>query len=391
MRTQPQCLPAMDSSDKPNDMSLWAEEKLRILVLVNGVSPTNMAYNEFVFPRRHQYKTTICSLLASKITIDTEVQFCHAGGNAVRYLCLLRRHMKESSIDLIHVHSCHTGLIFLWAVLLTKPSALRRTVMTIHDSYGSFRWKHRLLLIPAFVFFGKLICCGRASFHSFPRIFRRLGRKRLHYIRNGVNVERVDKVRSKMDKDGGEETCGVKMLYVAAFRPIKNHLTLLKALARVAAEDVHLYLVGEGPEMEACRQAVGGLGLKRRVTFTGELSRENTIRWMARSDIFVSPSIGEGLPVALLEAMTCCCPVILSDIQPHHEIKGNVGCIPLVQPDDADGFARAIQHFIEVSSDTRHAWGLKCRNRVVRHFALSRMLAEYDKLYAEIAGSTYTM
>jgi hypothetical protein len=105
---------------------------------------------------------------------------------------------------------------------------------------------------------------------------------------------------------------------------------------------------------------------------------------MAASDVYVSASFGEGLPIAVLEAMVARCPVVLSDIDPHREIAEGVDFIPLVDPRDVQGFGDQVQRIRSLSPDARAELGERCRAHVESRFALANMHAGYDEVYREL-------
>jgi glycosyltransferase involved in cell wall biosynthesis len=120
---------------------------------------------------------------------------------------------------------------------------------------------------------------------------------------------------------------------------------------------------------------------------TGLIERDHVFERFVEADVFVSASWGEGLPVAVLEAMACRRPVILSDIPPHREIAKGVGFIPLVEPADAQGFAREICKLRDMPAAERAAIGGKCRALIEERFGLATMHAGYAKVYAQVAGT----
>jgi glycosyltransferase involved in cell wall biosynthesis len=108
---------------------------------------------------------------------------------------------------------------------------------------------------------------------------------------------------------------------------------------------------------------------------------------LLNADLFISLSKGEGLPVSVLEAMACRCPVLLSDIPPHREIAEGVDFIPAIHPDDAAGYAREIRKFREMPASERAIVGQKCRRIVEERFSLSAMHAGYENVYDEVLGT----
>ena len=127
------------------------------------------------------------------------------------------------------------------------------------------------------------------------------------------------------------------------------------ALARVpfhsGAAKAELHIFGGGPLYTECR----GLGLEN-VTFHG--FSPDVVPWLQAADLFVSASRSEGMPLAVLEALSCGCPALLSDIAPHREIAGAVhgqSCVRLFDAADekccADGLAGAFASLPERPAD----------------------------------------
>ena len=82
--------------------------------------------------------------------------------------------------------------------------------------------------------------------------------------------------------------------------------------------------------------------------------------------------------------MACGCPVILSDILPHKEIADGQDFIPLVPPDNVDGFSREIERMRSMSRQQRFQIGLKCRKLIEEKFSLTSMCNNYHRLYREV-------
>jgi glycosyltransferase involved in cell wall biosynthesis len=103
-----------------------------------------------------------------------------------------------------------------------------------------------------------------------------------------------------------------------------------------------------------------------------------------KANLFVSASDREGMPIAVLEAMACQCPVVLSDIPPHREIADGEDFIPLIAPDDAEGFAKEIKRIRNMDRFEKLELGRKCRKLVERRFSLAAMHKNYARLYEQL-------
>jgi glycosyltransferase involved in cell wall biosynthesis len=144
-------------------------------------------------------------------------------------------------------------------------------------------------------------------------------------------------------------------------------------------------IIGNGPERPPLARLSAQAGIGERVEFTGEVDRQSVYERMLASDIFISASRVEGLPLAVMEAMACGLPVVLSDIPPHREIVGD-DCV-LVSPGDAAGFAKQIARILAMSAAGRREMGEKNRLTITSQFGLDAMFDAYENLYREVVGS----
>jgi glycosyltransferase involved in cell wall biosynthesis len=154
--------------------------------------------------------------------------------------------------------------------------------------------------------------------------------------------------------------------------------------AEAAGEESRLQIIGTGSLESAVTEMVEARGLEGRVDATGLVPRDEVFRAYAQSDLFVSVSHGEGLPVAVMEAMAAGLPVVLSDIPPHREVTHGLDKVPLVRPGDVAGFAREIERFHRMPREQRREIGRQCRALVLERFTLQRMHAGYDRVYREL-------
>lgn len=135
------------------------------------------------------------------------------------------------------------------------------------------------------------------------------------------------------------------MISVGEMTANKNQKTLIKALTGSQLENVHYMIAGSGVCRPQLEKYASELKVSDRVHFLGY--RKDVAALLQASDVFVFPSYREGLPVALMEAMSAGVPVVAS------RIRGNVDLIEdgvngfLCAPDDADGFADKIRMLLD--------------------------------------------
>jgi glycosyltransferase involved in cell wall biosynthesis len=255
--------------------------------------------------------------------------------------------------------------------------------MTIHDSYPNYKLRNRLMWLPVFARFHRIVFCSQASYDSFPNIYKRLGRNRLCVVQNGLDVARVDRVAAQA-RQRPHPKHDFTIIAISRLVDIKNPLSVVAAFQHGADETSRLVYLGDGPLRGSLVKSSQDAGHYGQIEFTGLIPREQVFDHLLNADLFISTSRGEGLPVSVLEAMACRCPVLLSDIPPHREIAEGVDFIPLVPASDVAGFAREIKRFREMPVSQRAIIGQNCRKLVEARFSLSAMHAGYEAVYAQV-------
>lgn len=173
---------------------------------------------------------------------------------------------------------------------------------------------------------------------------------------------------------------------VGRFSPEKGHLIVLDAFSRLAARnpDARLVIAGDGPLRATMEQRIRALGLQSVVRITGWISNDVVRQELLASRVLVQPSLQEGLPVVLMEAMALGRPVISTYVSGIPELV-----VPqtgwLVPAGDADALAEAMEQSIQVSDERLSAMGAAARARARARHSID---TEVAKLAALFAGST---
>lgn len=359
--------------------------RYRILRLVLNLGETNAPYNQFSLPAAGGQEITLCSFLPSPVPVPDGL-FLAAGDGTVRgFMVLLVRLLRARRYDVLHAHSVHVACLFLLVrpFIRTPPP----TLFTFHSSYPNYSTRNRLLLFLVLLFFARTVCCSHASYASLPWLAKRLGRRGLRVVQNGMDITRLDRVTEVCRHAGAPAGRPFTVTFVGRIIPVKDPVCALEAYAMSSLADSEFLLVGEGDLEQDLRRRAERLetaAFDGKVTFTGLIPREEVYRTLARSDLYISTSRVEGLPIAVMEAMACRCPVVLSDIPSHREVAGDADFIPLVPVGDAAGFARELDRFRRMSFVERRRIGDQCRALVESRFGLDRMLGEYERLYGEL-------
>lgn len=361
-------------------------ESLTILRLMLTMGETSASYNQFSLAWSDKHNTTICSFFKSDISPPKEITLFEGDGSITGFFRILKAALDAKEYDVIHAHSPHVGFLFFLAMLFTSQDYASPTVMTVHDSYQNYKLRNRLLYLPIFASFNKVVCCSKASYDSFPPLYKWLAGDRLCYVQNGLDIARVDRIAAKI-RQQPLHSSGFTIIAISRLVDIKNPNSVITAFQLSKKHKTQLIYIGDGPLRQSLSAKIKETGQEKQVEFTGLIPREKVFEYLLTADLFISTSRGEGLPIAALEAMACRCPVLLSDIPPHREIAEGVDFIPLVKSDDVAGFTREIIKFQNMSISMRMAIGQQCREIVEERFSLPAMHAGYSEVYSQITGN----
>jgi len=185
---------------------------------------------------------------------------------------------------------------------------------------------------------------------------RRLGGiapQAIHVIPRGVDSQLFFAGERRASRDHvGIPANQRALLWVGRMVPVKGLGTMIQALHQIgkSREEIHLYLVGDGPQRKELRSRVQGLGLSDRVHFVGRKKHEELGPWFRAADLTVLPSLSEGIPNVLLESLACGTPFVASRVGGIPEIAGH-SAARLVSPENPNELAEGIKSMLERSPD----------------------------------------
>ena len=202
-------------------------------------------------------------------------------------------------------------------------------------------------------------------------------------VRNGIDgrrfiVERSAALRTALTN--GRR--GPVVLTVARLDDGKGHRDLLRAATLVP--DALFALAGDGPLRTSLESDARMLGVSHRVLFLGE--RQDVPALLACADLFVLPSLSEGLPLSVLEAMAAGVPVVATAIAGIDEMITN-GCTGLlVPPGDPAALAEAI-HSVCRRPEHARSMARAARERVLNEFTRDDMVTHVTRIYGEVLAA----
>lgn len=174
-----------------------------------------------------------------------------------------------------------------------------------------------------------------------------------------------------------------KIICVGRLSPEKGHFGLLDALAEITSTraEFELIIVGDGPMAPDIKLRASELGLLERIRFAGALSEAETLAEISKADVLVLPSLMEGLPVVLIEAMAMHRPVLASRVAGIPELIDDSGSGFLFTPSDWGDLARKLGALLA----SRAQWqcmGDAGRLRVENEFRIELSAARMARLFS---------
>jgi L-malate glycosyltransferase len=327
------------------------------------------------------WKDTLVSALRDQ---DAEVTCFKASSNAAILTAIFRvaRHLRERRVDIVHAHLPLAGI----AARLAGRLARVPVVYTEHNLQERYHPLTRQLNLRTWHWQSRAIAVSGEVAESIHR--HTDGRVPVQIVRNGVNVRSFDpsayngaEVRDRWRIPADAPVVGT----IAVFRVQKQLGDWLRVARRVvdAVPDTHFLLVGDGPQRVALEAQARQIGLAEAVRFAG--LQEETRPYFAAMDVYLMTSRFEGLPIALLEAMSMAVPPVVTA----------VGGIPEVIRSGSNGYLRVFGEVDELAADVigllrdrhlRSCTGAAARATVVKDFSMARMQRELEAIYLEVVS-----
>lgn len=346
--------------------------------------------------RRDGIAVEVAYVLAHKAALVEEIRSLGvpvhslAGRTRLSWLSNLRSLIRNGDYHIVHTHSPLVAA----AARAMASGAEPVFIHTEHNVWQRYRWptyafnaatygKNRACLAVSDGVASSIVRPGWIPWATFPQV---------DVLHHGVDIESVRsgptarvQARQRLGIHPSTPVVGC----VANFTAKKSQRTLLDAFARVSIgrPEARLILVGDGPLRPQLEARASEIGLDDRVLFTG--TRDDVQSLLPAFDVFALPSLYEGLPIALLEAMAAGIPPVVTP----------VGGLPEIITDEVDGYfvpteqpralATAILTLLQ-DERLRTQIGREARRRA-KDFSILSAVASMELLYAQVAGQTQSL
>ena len=306
------------------------------------------------------------------------LRFDMAAGFSLREWWRLRRFVRDGAFDIVH---CHGARAAFWARLAAAGPRRPKIVFGVHGlSIVHYRGLRRAALLGVERVLQNVtdftLCDSDAERADVIR-YGIAPPERTRTVLNGIDLDRL--ALPRLPRSGGETA-----VTVCRLNKPRDFETLLSAMRRVVDQlpSVRLLIVGDGPLRPAIEDRVRALNLEEHVQLLGIV--QDIVQPLIASDVFVLSTQGwEGLPLAPLEAMAMCLPVVISDVGGNRKAveDGVTGLV--VPPQQPEALADALLRLLRDRAMARRM-GQLGRERVVREFSAQRMAAETAAVYAQL-------
>lgn len=181
------------------------------------------------------------------------------------------------------------------------------------------------------------------------------------------------------------EKCLNHILYVGRLDRFKGIEDLIESLSYVKEEipNIRLSIVGDGEYLNDLRSLVSDYNLEDNVIFEGYLYDGELVKMYSKCEVFIFPSYREGLPMAVIEAMSAGLPIVASDIEPCIELLEGGKCGILIKKGDKKDLADQILRVVK--DDTLKAHYAKVSLEKSKHYSQERVVRQIEDIYESLS------
>jgi len=307
----------------------------------------------------------------------TEVVVLGYKRQPIKTITALIRLMRERNIDIVHASSYHPSLYARIAGIIAGVPVRISYEHVVFDNKRPFRVLLNRLLAPfthAFTAVGKAVAMQVRQWYGYQP-------DKVHVVHNGVDVERfrppVDRAEAKKLLGLDSERLVISM--IARLDEEKGHRFFFEAVKALSKSfDIQWLVVGTGRGEERIKSQAKEIGVVDQIQFLG--LRRDVPEILAATDLYVFPTLQEGFPNALLEAMSAGCAVVASDFPGNLEVAQHERNALITPMRDAAALTAAIARLL---ADRHLADRLACQARldIERGFSLAAYASKMSNLY----------
>ena len=293
---------------------------------------------------------------------------------------ILKKELRDKRIDILHSQTRVTSVLAYW---LSRKTG----VPFISTAHGFFKPRWERLRFPCW---GDLVIAISEAVKEHLIADFKVVPDKIRLVRNGIDLEK-SKIKESLPAGRQEKSkIELKRIFglkegpvvgiIARLSEVKGHIYLIQAMKKVIAQipEVQLLSVGDGAIKKELENLARGLGILERINFVPAVADAREA--LSAMDVFVMPSLQEGLGLSIMEAMLSGLAVIASSVGgiPSLIKDGQTGI--LVEPKDVEALAKAIISLLRDNKKVSEL-GKNARELIVKEFSLERMIQETEEVY----------
>jgi len=296
----------------------------------------------------------------------------------------LKKLISDENYDIVHTHTPVASAIVRLACRHLKNVEVFYTAHGFHFFKGA-AIKNWLIYYPIEKWLSKytdvLITINKEDYQRAKKSFKA---GRVEYI-PGIGLDTNKFINAKIDKSEKRKELDLPedafvVLSVGELNKNKNHEIVIKALVQLNNFKIYYVICGQGPLEQYLIEVANKVGLDNRVKLLG--FRSDIAEICKAADIFAFPSSREGLPVSLMEAMAAGLPVVCSNTRGNTDLIEDGKGGYLVEPDDVEGFAKAINRLI-LNPELRRVMG-QHNLEAVKRFDIDNISKDMARIYQTV-------
>lgn len=296
--------------------------------------------------------------------------------------------IRRDKFDIVHTHESKAGILGRVAGKLAGVPVIIHSPHG-HIFYGYFGYIKTtiFILLERFtaLFTDKIITLTKKEIEEHLKV--KIGnRDKFTFIYNGIELDKFEKVDVNVREKRGQLSLPLDVSVVATVArlvPVKGHKYLIDAAAEVVKSipQARFLFIGDGKLREELQEQAENLGLSSNILFLGW--RKDVLEILPIIDLFVLPSINEGLGMVLVEAYAFGKPVVATNVGGIPEVVEDKKTGLLTPPKDSKKLAQAI---IELLEDPKRAkkMGEEGKKKVITTFGVDVMVEKIERLYEEL-------
>lgn len=359
-----------------NSFSLAGAEKL-IFDITKRIDKSKIDCYVCAISKGNSYNFFVNKLNKNKVST-----FClYKGYEKDRFKSIYKlvNYIYENDIDYIHTHCSSPDFYGKIAGLLTS----RPVYSTIHNSKGYSRFLQLLFrsITKKYIAISKQVKKYMINELSLPN-------NRIKLIFNGVDISKFKEANINVNQK--KRSLGIPLqkkviINVGRITEQKGQKTIIEAARKIVNKrnDIIFLIVGDKSYnrdlYNNLKKKIDNYNLKKYIRFTG--IREDVNELLAMSDVFVLPSIFEGLPITLLEAIFSKIPIVASDVGGNRELIKNGESGYLIPTNNSVLLAKKIINLLN-NENVSESMVEKAYNDAINKFDIRTTVAKYEKLYA---------